>query len=179
MDPFVGEIRAVGFSFAPNNWAMCDGSVLPINRYTALFSILGTTYGGDGKTTFALPDLRGRAIVNAGRGQGLANYPLGAQAGTEKVVLTKDQVPPHVHVFGGNFNVSTVPGDQTQAAHNFLAVSPSAQYAAASDPNTTMAAGMIAGTGGLTGNNEAHTNLQPYLALNYVIALTGIFPQRS
>jgi microcystin-dependent protein len=180
MEPFVGEIRAVGFNFVPYNWALCDGSLLPINRYTALFSILGTNYGGDGKTTFALPDLRGRAIVNAGQGPGLSQYPLGMKTGTESVTLNLTQMPAHVHGFGGNVNVNN--GDSSlnvgSPGHNFLGTSTQPQYAEVGGSGQ-MASGMISGNGAAVGDGQPHDNRQPYLAISYVIALVGIFPQRS
>ena len=178
MDPFIGEIRAVAFPFAPVNWAVCDGSLLSTRQYTALFSLLGTQYGGNGQTTFALPDLRGRAVVNAGRGPGLTAYPIGQQAGTESVTLTLPQLPAHTHAFGGSFNVSTGVGSLSSPANNFLAVAPDFQYAEAAGGSTTMAKDFISGKGSAVGGGQAHTNQQPYLALYYIIALLGVLPQR-
>jgi microcystin-dependent protein len=178
MDPFVGEIRAVAFPFAPVNWALCDGSLMQINQNRALFAILGTQYGGDGKTTFALPDLRGRAVVNAGQGPGLSGYSIGKKTGTETVTLTLPQLPLHSHGFSGDFKVSTGTADSGKAAHNFLAVPSEFQYAE-SGSGTTMAAGLISGQGSVVGGNQPHTNMQPYLAVNYIIALLGEFPVRS
>lgn len=178
MDPFVGEIRAVAFPYAPRNWAICDGSLMQISQNTALFSILGTQYGGDGTSTFALPDLRGRTVVNAGQGPGLSSYPIGKKAGTETVTLTLPQLPLHSHGFSGSFNVSTDTAGLSTAANNFLAVPSEFQYAEAGS-GTTMAAGLISGQGSVVGGNQAHTNQQPYLALYYIIALLGEYPQRS
>jgi microcystin-dependent protein len=178
MDPFVGEIRAVAFSYAPQNWALCDGSLMQINQFRALFAILGTQYGGDGRTTFALPDLRGRAVVNAGQGPGLSNYPIGQKTGTETETLTLPQLPLHSHGFSGSFNVSTDTAGSSTAAHNFLAVPSEFQYAETGS-GTTMGAGLISGQGSVVGGNQAHTNQQPYLVLNYIIALMGEFPVRS
>lgn len=177
MDPFVGEIRAVGFGFAPRGWALCDGSLIQIRQYTALFSLLGVQYGGDGRNTFALPDLRGRAIVNAGQGPGLTNYPIGTRTGTESEVLGLAQMPAHTHGFGGQFNVSTASGGVSSPANNFLGILPQLQYAEEAGTGS-MAAGSISGTGTAVGNGQAHDNRQPYLALNYVIALEGVFPSR-
>jgi microcystin-dependent protein len=176
-DVFVGEIRPVGFGFVPNGWALCDGSLLQIRSYTALFSILGTTYGGDGRTTFGLPDLRGRAVVTAGQGQGLSNYPLGLKTGTETVALTMAQTPAHVHSYAGDVVTSSSTGTDASPVRNFLAKAPKAQYAEDGGANT-MAAGMISGTGAAVGGNQAHDNRQPYLGMYYVIALTGEFPER-
>ena len=177
MDPFIGEIRAVAFALVPKDWAACNGSLVTIASNTALFSLLGTTYGGDGKTTFGLPDLRGRAIVNAGQGPGLTNYPIGTKAGTEAVALTVAQMSSHTHPFAGQFNVSTANGNSSSPSHNFLGTSPQPQYAEEGGAGT-MANNIIAGTGEAAGDGQAHENRQPYLALNYLIALRGVFPSR-
>jgi microcystin-dependent protein len=178
-DVFVGEIRAVGFGFVPNGWAACDGSLLPINRNTALFSLLGTTYGGDGRTTFALPDLRSRAAVSAGQGPGLGNYALGMKVGVETVTLNPPQMPAHIHNTGAGaiINVSSVAGTEGAPRGNFLGTVPTTQYAEEAG-TTTMAAGMMSGTGAPTGGNQPHENRQPYLGMYYVIALIGEFPIR-
>lgn len=178
MEPYVGEIRAVGFNYAPNGWALCDGSLLQIRSNTALFSILGTQYGGNGTTTFGLPDLRSRIIVNAGTGAGLTPYAIGAKTGDESVTLNLGQMPAHTHAFAGKFNVNTLTGNANAPGGNFLSEAAKLQYAEEAG-NNTMAPGMITGTVGPAGGNLPHSNIQPYLALNYVIALIGIFPQRS
>jgi microcystin-dependent protein len=177
MEPYVGEIRSVGFTFAPMGWAFCDGSLLQIRSNTALFSILGTQYGGDGQTTFALPDLRGRAIVNAGQGPGLTNYPIGAKAGVEGVALNLAQTPAHVHGANIQFNINTAVGSSTEARNNFLSSSTQLQFAEEAGSGT-MASSMIAGTGASAGGGQFHDNRQPYLAVDYIIAVVGIFPQR-
>jgi microcystin-dependent protein len=176
-DVFVGEIRPVGFGFVPNGWALCDGSLLQIRSFTALFNILGTTYGGDGRTTFGLPDLRGRAVVTAGQGPGISNYPLGLKAGTETETITLPQMPNHVHTYAGDVVTSSLPGTVASPVRNFLAKAPKAQYTDETGANS-MAAGMISGTGTSVGGNQAHDNRQPYLGMYYVIALLGEFPQR-
>lgn len=179
MDPFVGEIRAVGFNYAPRGWALCDGSLLPIRQYQALFAILSTRFGGDGQTTFALPDLRGRAIVNPGQGPGLSSYAIGAKVGVESVALSLAQTPAHIHGFGGTFTVNpTPPSNATTPTGNYVGVPSQAQYS--ETPSTdTMAANSVTGTVGPAGGSQPHDNHQPYLAMNYVIALQGEFPQRS
>ena len=177
MDPYVGEIRAVGFSYAPRDWALCDGSLLQISSNRALFAILGITYGGDGRTTFALPDLRGRAIVNAGPGPGLTPYSLGAKAGVEGVALNLGQMPAHVHGANIDFNINTAVGTSKEARKNFLSASVQLQFAEEAG-SSTMANSMIAGTGASAGGGQFHDNRQPYLALSYIIALTGLFPPR-
>lgn len=179
MDPFVGEIRAVGFNYAPRGWALCDGSLLQIRQYTALFSILGTQFGGDGRNTFALPDLRGRAIVNPGQGLGLSPYQVGAKAGVESVALSLAQTPAHIHGFGGKFNINpTPPSNSATPTGNYVGVPSQAQYSDTASTDT-MAANSVTGTVGTAGDGQPHDNRQPYLALNYVIALQGEFPQRS
>jgi microcystin-dependent protein len=175
MDPFLGEIRAVGFGFAPVGWALCDGSLLPISRNTALYSLLGNTYGGDGKTTFSLPDLRGRAVVNAGTGAGLSSYALGAVAGQEMVTLTVAQLPAHAHALG-NLNINPADPSSLSPTGSYLSNSTQLQYGETA--SETMAAGSVTGTGAPVGDNQPHSNLQPYLALYYVIALQGIYPPR-
>ena len=176
--PFLGEIRAFGFNFAPKGWAMCNGQLLSIQQNTALFSLLGTTYGGNGVTTFALPDLRGRVAVNQAQGPGLSNYPLGTQIGTETVTLTTNQIPQHNHLWAANNAL----GDHPSPLGNFLAGArvptnnvPVPTYAAPGGATVPLAAAMI----GLTGNNVPHQNMQPYLVVTYGIALSGIFPSRN
>lgn len=184
MDAFVGEIRAVGFPFVPRGWLACDGSLLPINRSSALFSILGTTYGGDGRSTFALPDLRGRALVNAGQGPGLSSYPLGTRLGSEMVQLTTQQIPAHTHTLSGTLNVATgKPGTSDKVDGNYLSDGAVTRYG---ENNTAglMAADMIVGmsepAGGQDGGGAAqpHNNMMPYLSLFYIICVEGIYPQR-
>jgi microcystin-dependent protein len=169
MDPFIGQILLVPYNFAPRGWALCNGQLLPIAQYTALFSLLGTTYGGNGQTTFALPDLRGRVPVGSGQGPGLQNYDLGAIAGTETVTLLQSQMPAHTHVVQASIGNSSAspenafPGSDTQTSIYDGAAS------------TTMNPAVI----GPAGGSQPHGNLQPYQVLNYIIALEGIFPSRS
>ncbi|MDO7877407.1 tail fiber protein [Hymenobacter sp. ASUV-10] len=178
MDAFLGEVRAVGFNFAPMNWAFCSGQLMPINRYTALFSLLGTAYGGDGKTTFALPNLNGQAIVGVGQGPGLSPYVQGEVTGTESVTLLTDTMPPHLHTLGGSFLTQAEEGGSTDPTNNFLAATAENQY----NENVgtgTMGANMIKGAAGPAGGNQPHSNMMPSLAINYIICLSGIFPPRS
>ena len=167
MDPFIGEIRLVAFGFAPKGWALCEGQLLPINQNQALFSLLGTSYGGDGRTTFALPDLRGRVPVGAGQSAVGSDYPLGATGGEETVKLATRQLPAHAHAVNASGKAATA----KSPAGAFPAGG--GAYAAARD--VRMKPAMI----GRTGGGEAHENRQPYLGLNYVIALQGIYPARS
>jgi microcystin-dependent protein len=170
-DPFVGEIRPFGFNFAPRGWAQCNGQLLPISQNTALFSILGTTYGGDGRTNFALPNLQGCVGMGAGQGAGLSLRNLGETGGEETVTLTTSQMPPHTHTADCNSGN----GNQYAPAGNFWA-----QDAGGSkEYGDTGPVPMAAGTIGNTGNGQPHSNLQPYLVVNYCIALQGIYPPRS
>jgi microcystin-dependent protein len=167
MDPFIGEIRLVSFNFAPKGWALCAGQLLPINQNQALFSLLGTYYGGDGRTTFALPDLRGRIPVGAGEPPAGSSYPLGATGGQETVGLTTGQLPAHAHAV----NASSAAATKKSPAAAF----PAGGGAYAAEQNVRMKAAMI----GRTGGGEGHENRQPYLSLNYIIALQGIYPAQS
>ena len=166
---FIGEIRMVGFNFNPRDWAKCDGQLLPINQNSALFSLLGTQYGGDGETTFGLPDLRGRAPIHAGNGPGLPNYNIGQKGGHESVALTTGQLPQHSH--GVTIDASSAEGDTAIPGGNSLAKSGSGGYTTQATDSTL---------GGVStanvGSGQAHPNMQPYQAVNFVIALTGIFP---
>src|SRR5689334_10566877 len=170
-EPFLSEIRIFSFNFPPKGWAFCNGQLLPINQNQALFSLLGTTYGGDGQTTFGLPDLRGRAPIHAGQGPGLTNRTPGEMGGSETVTLTQAQLPGHTHVplASPDPGTSTGPTDGVWAASS----TGDKQYASASD--TAMNPATISTTGG----NQPHENRQPYLAANFIIALEGIYPSRS
>jgi microcystin-dependent protein len=167
MDPFIGEIRLVPFNYAPKGWALCAGQLLPINQNQALFALLGTTYGGNGQTTFAVPDLRGRIPVGAGQPPVGSSYSLGATGGQETVKLRTRELPAHAHAV----HASSAAGTTKSPATAFPARGGS--YAA--QRNVRMKAGMI----GRTGGGEEHENRQPYLSLNYIIALYGIFPAQS
>jgi len=163
-EPFLSEIRIVSFNFPPKGWAFCNGQLLPINQNQALFSLLGTTYGGDGRTTFALPNLQGRMPVHFG--QGLV---LGETGGEASVTLTTAQLPAHTHLAQGVSTKAAAPSP----AGNAWATSTSNPYSNAS--NTTMESSNVTSQGG----GQAHNNMPPYLALNFVIALQGIFPSQN
>lgn len=167
MDPFIGEIRVFALTFTPAGWAPCDGRLLSIAQNQALFAILGPTYGGDGRTNFALPNLNGRAPMGTGSGPGLTPRKLGESGGEAAVTLKPDQAQ-HSHLI----NVSSQPATSSDPADNVFAASPKS-YAPVGKtaPNNSV----IAPTGG----GQPHNNMQPYLPLNYCIALTGIFPPRS
>lgn len=179
MDPFVGEIRAVGFNFAPRGWALCQGQLLNISQNAALFSLLGTYYGGDGRSTFGLPDLRGRLIVQPGQGAGLSAYQLGQLSGTESETLLATQLPAHTHQASGlTVSASSATTNEVSNPAGNVPASSNAVQRYSTSPDVQMATGSVTGTATPVGDGGAHPNLLPYLALNYVIALTGIFPQR-
>ncbi len=166
--PFVGEIRMFAGNFAINGWAFCNGQLLPIDQYTTLFTLIGTTYGGDGQTTFALPDLQGRAPMHTG-----SNHPIGERAGTETVTLTIAQLPAHSHPA----NASNNAGSTSTATNNFWAASSSndAVYKSNSTGDATMNPQAVSAAG----SSQAHDNMQPYLAVNFIISLFGIFPSQN
>jgi microcystin-dependent protein len=171
-DPFLGEIIMFGGNFAPRGWATCSGQILPIAQNTALFSILGTTYGGNGQTTFALPDMRGRVPTHFGQGPGLSSYSLGEQGGSESGTLNINQMPPHTHAFAQ----PCVDDDATvsSASGKVPANAPNNIYAAPSGSAT-----MAGGNTGIAGGGQPHDLRQPYLCVNFIIALEGIFPSRN
>lgn len=164
-EPFIAEIRAFPFNFAPRGWAMCDGQLLAINQNQALYSLLGTTYGGDGRTNFALPDLRGRVPIHIGEG-----HVLGERAGEQSHTLAAAEMPQHTHPL----QAASATGDTPLAPGNLLADSPSQLYAAA-NALTPLHPTSVTSSGG----GQAHPNMQPYLSLNFCIALQGIFPSRN
>ena len=175
-EPFIGQIMMFAGNFAPRDWAFCDGQLLSIAQNTALFSILGTTYGGNGQTTFALPDLRGRVPIQQGQGPGLSPYILGQASGVENVTLLISNIPAHTHSLGASSGQGDSPSPE--GAVPAVTVDPNSQQplnSYASTPNTSMAATSV----GLAGGSQPHTNIQPYLSINFIIALEGIFPSRS
>lgn len=178
MDAFIGEIRPVGFNFAPLNWLLCEGQTMSIAQNTALFSILGTTYGGNGTTTFNLPNLGGQAVVGVGQGPGLSGYKPGQVAGTETVTLTIAQLPAHVHAFGGTFPVQAGSAGANDPTSNFLASTDNNQYSEGAGSGT-MAANLLQGATAPVGGSQPHSNMMPSLCINYIICVHGIFPQRS
>lgn len=174
VDPFIGEITAYGFNFCPRGWAAADGQILPIAQYQALFSLYGTTYGGDGRTTFALPDLRGRVPVHVGTGPGLSTYRLGQRGGTETNTLNVSQLPTHNHTVTVN---TTAAADSGNPNGNHLARSSTLIYedTEGATPGATMAADTV----GLAGGNQPVNNIQPFQTVNYCVSLQGIFPSRN
>jgi microcystin-dependent protein len=170
-DPFVAEIRMFGGNFAPTGWALCDGQLLPISQNTALFSLLGTMYGGNGQSTFALPDLQGSAPLMWGQGAGLSLYDEGQASGTPNVTLLQTEMPLHNHTANAKTSLgnSQTPAGQTWAGSN------TAKQYVNTAPNTPMSGTALA----LTGGSLPHNNLSPFLVVTFIIALQGIFPPRS
>lgn len=171
-EPFLAEVRIVGFNFAPRGWAFCDGQILPINQNQSLYSLLGTTYGGDGKTSFALPDLRGRVPIHVGRSNGGADHRLGQKSGEETHTLSAAEMPQHNHVLQASADAASA---RTAGGHVFANADISAYRAPANAAAQSMNAGTLTSVGG----SQAHENMQPYLALNFCIALRGLFPSRN
>jgi microcystin-dependent protein len=175
-EPFLGMIIIVPYNFSPRGWAFCNGQILPIAQNTALFSLLGTTYGGNGQTTFALPDLRGRWPNSSGQGPGLSNYDLGQVGGTESTTITINQMPAHAH--GYTIPASSLDGtapDPTPTSLLSNVGDGTTIYRPSGAPNVQMQGGNTA----ITGGSQPTSILQPYLTLNYCIALEGIFPSRN
>ena len=172
MDPFVAEIRIVPFNFAPKGWAFCDGQILPLSQNTALFSLLGTTYGGDGKSTFALPNLQGRSPMHPGQGQGLSLRDLGEMGGAETVTLLVSEMPTHTHTVNSLTALATTTTPTSGTTLGRSVNGPA--YADPAGSFQTFAPEALTPAGG----SLPHNNLQPYLTLNYIIALQGVFPAR-
>jgi microcystin-dependent protein len=174
MDPFVGQIIAVGFNFAPAGWVLCNGQLLPISEYEVLYTLLGTTYGGNGTTTFGIPDLRGRSPISIGTGTGLPAYVLGQSGGTENATLTVNQMPIHPH----SASASTADATASVPASNVVLGAPTnaAVFTYGTVASTTpLAAASITATGG----SQPHENRQPYNTVNYIMCYLGIYPSQS
>lgn len=169
-EPFVGEIRMFAGNFAPRGWAFCDGQLLAVSQNDALFSLLGTIYGGDGRTTFGLPDLRGRIPIHAGTGPGLSPRRLGAKFGTEEETLTVNELPSHGHSYSGTNNDAS----RTSPAGSFPAKSTADLYKAGNAVKVNMSTDALDHTGG----SRAHGNLMPFICINYIVSLFGIYPSR-
>ncbi len=170
-DPFVAEIRIFPFNFAPKGWAFCDGQILPLSQNTALFSLLGTTYGGNGTSNFALPDLQGRAPMHPSQGPGLSLHDLGETGGSETVSLLESEIPSHAHTANAvsGDGISQSPADQRYATGTGVGMyAPPGATVALSDNSVAPA-----------GGDQPHNNMQPYLTLNFNIALQGVFPPRT
>jgi microcystin-dependent protein len=180
--PYIGELRPFPYNFAPRNWAFCDGQLIAISQNTALFSILGTTYGGNGQTTFALPDLRGRSPLHAGQGPGLTDRVLGEQAGDETVTLLVTEMPAHNHTTNtrndpttdANYVATPQPGYFVSRHLYHINSSGLAWTKATTNPTT-----LHANTLSVAGNSQPHNNRQPYLTINWCICIAGVFPPRN
>lgn len=168
-EPFIAEVRIFAGNFAPRGWAFCNGQLLPIAQNTALFSLVGTTYGGNGQSTFGLPDLQGRAPMHRGNGPGLNARQLGEKGGSATVTVTEAQMPAHTHAL----QASDQPAISSQPAGNLPAITREDIYSASGTP-VPMRPDALTPTGG----GQAHNNMQPFLALYFIIALTGIYPSR-
>ena len=171
-EPFVGEIKMFAGNFAPRGWALCDGQLLAVSQNDALFSLLGTTYGGDGRTTFALPDMRGRIPMHAGSGPGLSQRLLGQKGGSETHSLSINEIPNHTH----SVQALNKPGDSGNPEDRYWAASSDAPMAYSNaDPDVNLAGEAIDSAGG----NQSHYNMMPNLCINFIIALFGIYPSRN
>ncbi len=168
-EPFVGEIRMFAGNFAPRGWAFCDGQLLAVSQNDALFSLLGTIYGGDGRTTYGLPDLRGRIPIHAGSGPGLSPRRLGAKSGVEKVTLTTNQLPSHTHTFKASTSNGT--NDSPQGTVFGSGIADVFHSTATENMRSTMVTD--------TGGSRSHSNLMPFLCIHFIIALFGIYPSRQ
>ena len=169
-DPFLGQITMFAGNFAPRGWALCDGQFLAISQNDALFSLFGTIYGGDGRTTFALPDLRGRLPLHSGQGPGLVERRIGSRSGSESVTLVSTQLPSHTHPLQGSSSAATTP----DPSGNVFARSSGDAYG-----SDFSASNMNGAAVSNRGGDQAHTNLMPFLAVNFIVALVGVYPSRS
>ncbi len=172
-EAFVAEIRIVGFNFAPQGWATCNGQLIPISQNTALFSLLGTNYGGNGQTTFALPNLQGSAPMHWGQGPGLTDHFIGETAGSSSVTLLQTEIPSHTH----GLQAYARPATSADPTNNSISRSANTTAFVADVPASRVA--LNTSSLGVTGSSQPHNNMQPYLVLNFVIAMQGIFPPRS
>ena len=173
MDPFVAEIRMFPFNFAPSNWAFCDGQLLPLSQNTALFSLLGTTYGGNGKSNFALPNLQGNVPMHPGQGPGLSLHDLGETGGSETVTLLESEIPNHSHTL----KAATTLAEENDPGTGY--VSRSASKLNYSTTTNTGLVSMYPGSLAPSGGDQPHNNMQPYLTVNFCICLQGVFPPRT
>ena len=172
-DAYIGEIQMVAFSYAPEGWAICEGQLLSISQNRALFQLIGTTYGGDGTSTFALPDLRGRFPINAGAGPGLENKQIGQKGGVESVTLSTDQLPAHSHDYFG----SNKSREATSPENRLLPIAGANYYTSANNSSDLLKMNSLAIAN--SGGSKSHSNMPPFLAINFIICLQGIYPPRA
>ena len=170
-EPYIGEIRMFGGNFAPNGWMFCEGQTLPISENDALFTLIGTTYGGDGQQTFNLPNLASRVPIHMGTGPDGTTYQIGQAAGTEQETLTVQQIPAHNHAF----TASTAAGAQNSPANQLIAASPSVEVFIQDTPDSTLNVNSVTPVGG----SQPHENTQPFLCINFIISLFGVFPSQT
>jgi len=178
-EPFLAEIVMFGGNFAPRNWAFCDGQLLPISQNTALFSLLGTIYGGDGRTTFALPDLRGRTAIGPRTGPGLSSYREGQRGGLETVTLNQTQMPSHTHAATATVHATSTAGNSAVPTDNLMAVKSRTNIYSDAAPDVMMNTAAVTVSNVNTGGNLSHENRMPFLAINHIIAIQGTFPSRN
>lgn len=179
MEGYLGQIIMFGGNFAPRQWAFCNGQLLAIAQNTALFSILGTTYGGDGRTTFGLPDLRGRVAISAGQGPGLPSYRLGQRGGQPTVTLSTNNLPPHNHTASGTQGVAKGPGDSNNPENRVPAQLVRENAYASGPVDSKFIGDSVSVSVGNTGGGQSFSNMPPYTAVNFIICLQGIFPSRN
>ena len=170
-NPFIGEIRMFGGNFAPAGWMFCDGRYLPISEYETLFNLIGTTYGGDGQQTFALPDLRGRLPMHQGQGPGTGPHTIGEKGGVENVTLLASQLPAHSH----QLSASSTAALASAGPSGVLAASGTTQFYGSGQPSADMAAGAVTAQGG----NQPHSNMAPFQTVSFIISLFGIYPSQN
>ena len=170
-EPFISQIQTFGFNYAPPGWAMCHGQLLEITKYQALFSLIGTTYGGDGRTTFGLPDLRGRLALHQGNGPGLTPRIIGQKGGAESITLTKETIPPHTH----SMHARGEPATSRKPSGNLLGGPPQGPIYRAGNTDATLSSESI----GQTGGSQAFTNMKPFLGITWCICLQGEYPSRN
>lgn len=180
-EPFIGEIKIFGFNFAPQSYMTCQGQILSIAQNTALFSLLGTTYGGNGQTTFALPDLQGRVPIGQGQGPGLPPYSMGQVGGTTTATLTTNNMPIHNHAATGiNVRIPvTSASEDSSATNNYIGNAVNDTFGPAASPSASLGAPVVSGSTAPAGGSQPFSILNPYLAINYSIAIFGIFPSRN
>ncbi|MGM8363770.1 phage tail protein [Flavobacterium sp. ARAG 55.4] len=181
-EPFIGEVKIFGFNFAPKGYMLCAGQILSIAQNSALFSLLGTTYGGNGQTTFGLPDLQGRMPIGQGTGPGLPSHSMGEMAGTTSVTLLSSNLPAHIHTMNNvsvKIKASNANADESSPQDGFPGLASTSLYTSAAQPGVYTGGTQVTGTTDITGSNIPFSIMNPYLVMNYSIAIYGIFPSRN
>lgn len=180
-EPFIGEIKIFGFNFAPVDYMLCQGQIMPISQNTALFALLGTIYGGNGQTTFALPDLRGRMAIGQGQGPGLPNYIIGQYSGTPTTTLLTSNMPMHNHsAVGINVRIPvTAASEDSSATNNYIGNAVNDTFGPVASPTNSLGAPVVSGATAIAGGSQPFSIMNPYLTINYSIAVYGLFPSRN